>query len=383
MAIEYFDGKSGELHTVRLEFDSHKKPSTLEIFVLPRGESLGSNSENWLISDLLLEDSHTGTDSRVHLRNRSIEGAMLTCSRSELPAGLEAELHRASPLLAFINSKRRLLFPLFGFALLSATAVYFGLPWISTRIAQRIPMSWEKALSDNLEGNLWKQNRAMNIAAAPALKALLARLSPALPEGGRNIAFGLLVVDDSTVNAFAAPGGLMLLNCGLIKQADSPDEVAGVLAHEMQHIISRHVTAGVVRMLTLSAIWKMTLGDFSSALEISPNTILGIASLKFSREDEAEADRGSLEILSRARISSAPMAHFFEKIGKEEKKGGKFMQGLSKLPSTHPATPDRMSLFSAGKNSPTVGEVLTPSEWKALRAACGANEKTGYPFDDE
>jgi Zn-dependent protease with chaperone function len=191
---------------------------------------------------------------------------------------------------------------------------------------------------------------------AAAIQEIGARLTQ-----GSKYSYKWYVAEDPAINAFAVPGGHVVVNTGLIQAADSAEEVAGVLAHEVQHVELRHTLKNMMHSLGLRAALSLTLGDIgSSALgDVAAN----LSELKFSRELESESDRHGLLALRRAGIAPQGMVSFFDKLSRQE--------GVTPpaLLSTHPASEDRMQALQAMINEQ--GAWLTqplPYDWKAIKA---------------
>jgi predicted Zn-dependent protease len=144
-----------------------------------------------------------------------------------------------------------------------------------------------------------------------------------------------LVADSPAVNAFAAPGGIVVVNAGLIRAAGSPEEVAGVLAHEIAHAELRHGLRAMVKGAGLRLLAALALGDYSGT--VLAEGAKQLTELGFSREAEREADRDGLRRLVAARIDPAGMVRFFEKLAQEES------LAPPELLSTHPATEERLA----------------------------------------
>jgi len=124
---------------------------------------------------------------------------------------------------------------------------------------------------------------------------------------------------------------------GLIRAADSAEELAGVLAHEISHAELRHTLRGVIKSLGLRALVALVIGDISGSVFTDAATRL--TELRFSRDAEREADAEGLRRLVAARIDPAGMISFYEKLAAEQR--------LSPPPlfSTHPATGERLELL--------------------------------------
>ncbi len=197
-----------------------------------------------------------------------------------------------------------------------------------------------------------------------ALERMAARLDGAvdLPTGLR-----VSVIDHPMVNALAAPGGRVLLFRGLIEDAASPEEVAGVLAHEMGHVLHRDPTVGVLRSAGTAGILGLMVGDvFGAAIVVAGSEALLNAS--YQREVEARADRTAVAILRDAGLPATPFAGFFRRLA--ERYGAS--QGVLDYLASHPALDSRAEAAAAGD---TLGggafePALDDAGWLALREIC-------------
>jgi beta-barrel assembly-enhancing protease len=172
-------------------------------------------------------------------------------------------------------------------------------------------------------------------------------------------------MDAEMPKAVALPGGIVIVTTGLLKKADDEVEVAGVLAHEIEHVTQRHVLAGFLRDAVLSGLWALTMGDYAGLLVIDPTTAYRIANLEFSRSDELEADAGAVTRLHRAGMSHHGLLTFFEKIRKDPESG----DGPEWL-STHPATESRIAKLKSLPDVAQPARVLDDEERAALKHAC-------------
>ena len=127
--------------------------------------------------------------------------------------------------------------------------------------------------------------------------------------------FHVKVVHWDIINAFAVPGEQIVVSGNLIAEAETPEEVAGVIAHEMGHGIELHPEAGIIRSLGLSAIIELFASGQSGTLTNAGALLL---ELQYSREAEHEADTHALRILKAADISPHPLAVFFKRLLKLE-----------------------------------------------------------------
>lgn len=142
------------------------------------------------------------------------------------------------------------------------------------------------------------------------------------------------VVDSPVVNAFAVPGGHVVVFTGLLKSAQTPEEVAGVLAHETQHVLQRHSLRAMVQAIGWQAVVSLALGNIGGGMAEELATQLG--TLEFSRSQESDADAKGVILLKQAQISPEGMLSFFERMSKQE---GSQLAILS----THPPSDERLA----------------------------------------
>jgi predicted Zn-dependent protease len=166
------------------------------------------------------------------------------------------------------------------------------------------------------------------------------------------------------VNAFALPGGIVVITEQLLVQASGPDEVAGVLAHELEHVRRRHVLTHFVRATLLSGAWSLAVGDYAGLMVIDPSTAFDIANLRFSRDEEAEADAAAGAQLDRAGISRRGLYDFFQRLRHET-------DDLPAWLSNHPSSESRAHQLGPGSSrAEDTSPALDAATFDALRAAC-------------
>jgi predicted Zn-dependent protease len=152
------------------------------------------------------------------------------------------------------------------------------------------------------------------------------------------------VVNTDVINAFALPGGYIYVNRGVLERASNESEVAGVLAHEIEHVVRRHsvkqmeqvnnANIGVALACTLTNVCQNQAAQ--AAIQVGGTAVFA----KFSRGDEVQADEGGFDTMIRAGINPRGMLTFFQKLLAEEQSGG---GAASSWFSDHPGTDDRIS----------------------------------------
>lgn len=150
------------------------------------------------------------------------------------------------------------------------------------------------------------------------------------------------IVNSMDVNAFATMGGQIWVNRGLIEKSDSEEEIAGVLAHEIGHVAGRHISHQISRQLLIMGIVGLASvlikdEDLKSIVQISGGAYLFFSTLKFSRDNEREADYIAIQMLYDSGYDPSGMRKFFQKL-LEMKKDGIELPFLS----THPTTEERI-----------------------------------------
>ncbi len=194
------------------------------------------------------------------------------------------------------------------------------------------------------------------------------------------VPFTIRVVDSDDINAFALPGGFFYVNTGLILAADNEAELAGVMAHEISHVVLRHATremtrANYVSLSTVPLMFVINSWGLYEAVNAAMSLALPVTFMKFSRDFEAQADYFGLQYMYKAGYDPQAFISFFEKIkALEKQKPGT----LAKAFATHPQTPDRIL-----KSQEEIREILPPrpeyivdtSEFELVKARLAAFEE--------
>ena len=185
------------------------------------------------------------------------------------------------------------------------------------------------------------------------------------------VPFTVRVIDSDEINAMALPGGFFYVNSGLILNADTEAEVAGVMAHEIAHVAAHHAMREQTRMnyAQLGTIPLIFVGGgLGYGIYEAANIGIPLTFLQFSRDFEAQADFLGTQYLYRAGYDPQALVDFFEKIENLEKKKPGM---ISKAFMTHPATPDRIEQTQdeiAALLPPRAQYLETTSEFSDVKA---------------
>jgi Zn-dependent protease with chaperone function len=248
-----------------------------------------------------------------------------------------------------------------------------ALPALIERLAPLIPLSVEYRLGAAVEAQVRsmldteKSGKPFECsvgageqAGRAALDKLIGRLEQAasLP-----IPVKAAVVRRSEANAIALPGGHVYVFQGLVKQAQTPDELAGVIAHEIGHVSHRDGTRSILQAAGLSFLFGMLLGDFTGGglVVIAARTIVQSA---YSREVENAADRYGVELVARVGGDGRAFGTILERIA------GAIEPGMSIL-RDHPVTKERIARINAIATPRRGPPLLDAAEWAALKRICG------------
>ena len=254
-------------------------------------------------------------------------------------------------------------------------------------IAARIPVEWEVKVGGKVSEQVLRGSRELT--GAEALRQFERVTQPlvrAIPDQG--YAFEFHIIEDPEINAFALPGGPVVIHTGLLLAAESPEEVAGVLAHEIAHVTRRHGFQRVIESAGIFLLVQAFLGDVSGVLAVLADNATFLVNQKFSRDMEREADDLGWAYLTNARIDPRGMITLFEKLQAEQERLlkhspiGKIEKGLGLL-STHPDTEERIARLkekwreSAGADGFTALEVDLPALQESLRSQLHLTGDTG------
>ncbi len=245
-----------------------------------------------------------------------------------------------------------------------ALAFHFWIiPATARSLAAKLPLSWEKKLAVSaLEIIAPTEDRRMAPVMDGVIKQLVARLAAVEKDSGYE--FDVLVVNNPMVNAFALPGGTLVVMSGLLEKTRDPDELAGILAHEMQHVIKRHSTRRLLENSQVGILLSILSGD-SSGVVFGAQAAATLASLTYSRRDEAEADEEGMKMLCRAGFDPQGMVRAFGILKKE----GELPEALKYL-SSHPGIDGRIGKLEAlaKLNAQKVLALPLPKDrtWKSL-----------------
>ncbi len=384
---QWSDGQTANAHHVEIELQEDN-------LVFRRLDQPGTVPQLWPYDDIRSPNPTHSHDSTVLL-------SCLTDPKQRLfidePHFAKHILARVPTITAGSHQWSLLKWPL-GIAV--CVLLFWGLTYLNiispaNSLAQILPDTTRVTLGKGVVNTIVRDKKVCNTAqGTAAFDKLLSRLYNATPQ---SMNFDIKVVDFDFVNAFAAPGDQIIVSGELIRQADSADEVAGVIAHEMGHSIERHPESGIIRALGLLTVMQIfTAGESSTFGEIA----FYLVQSGYSRAAEQEADDHAGVILNKTSIDTRPLAGFFKRLlnkksvkkkdDKTNTEGEGSPQPTATAPdrsegkdifswiSSHPATIKRMEAFNRSTKV-TSPPILNDAEWRALKLICGEKNKSKKP----
>lgn len=239
---------------------------------------------------------------------------------------------------------------------------------IGRRSILNMPPKWEVSFG-NMAYKLMtdKKSELEDPLLEEMLKEVTAPLLAVVDQGSYQYNFHL--INSPTVNAFSLPGGTIVIYTGLLQQVNSPEELAGILAHEISHVQLRHSITALGNKIGVSLFLVLLPGIFGDFNEELQELVPYLFELPFTRNQEEEADVNGLKLLIRANISPEGMLNFFQNLSKEEN-----YESLVSLISTHPSSNDRLEklkkLISESKPSEEK-KLIFPVNWQDVQKKVG------------
>jgi Zn-dependent protease with chaperone function len=240
---------------------------------------------------------------------------------------------------------------------------WFGIPYVADRLAPYVPMAFEKRIGEMADGQirtLIGGKECTGAAGQAAFKELVEKLRTA---GNLDIALDAHVLSSSMANAFALPGGRIYLLDGLLQKARNPDEIAGILAHELGHVRHRDSMRQMIQTGGTSFLFGLLFGDVTGAgavIFISRSML----DASYSRDAERGADAFAIETMQNLGRSPVPAGALLFRVT-----GAQADKSISIL-SSHPLTEERLETMKKADRKATGPELLTAAQWTALKNIC-------------
>ncbi|MEE8205332.1 MAG: M48 family metallopeptidase, partial [Nitrospinaceae bacterium] len=297
----------------------------------------------------------------------------------------------------------------------------YGIPAITDAVADQVPTEWEEKLGQDYFQTIFKETiKEPDPQVRTALDAISKRLLAAAPDQPYH--FRIYVHPSKMVNAMALPGGIIIVFQGLINITETPEELAGVLAHEFQHVLKRHSTRGIIRSEAINIFATVVSGDYMMNVILQAGGMMEF--LRYSRKLESQADAEGMKMVLAARVDPEGMIRIFEKLeenqhrqiespkkdkkkdkNKDKKKADSQDKNSAEKPSTdkkeknsdnkdlklpewtkylstHPAGEDRVEVLKKlSKHTTQKPKPLLPGfDWKTMYRATKDSKEPGFIF---
>lgn len=309
-------------------------------------------SHEWLLADL-------------HAARKTADGLVIVQSGRQFleveEPGFAADLERIFPenrlfrkgTLDRIGVAGCLLSLLMVLALIFA-AYFWGAPWVADLAAQKVPRDIEKQVGDSWYPSLTAQYKP-DTAKTQLVQAFYDSLGYT---GHYNIR--ITVVQEPVSNAFALPGGRIVVFDGILDIMDRPEQLAALLGHEASHVELRHSTRTVFRELANSLFFSLLLGDYGDVSTIVAQQGDQLAGLSYSRSLELEADAHGFQLMQQSYVPTTGMRDLFQKMKDSEPSE---TSDVPNFLSTHPSLDERVrvveeKIAAQGVTSDSVSPVL-------------------------
>lgn len=251
---------------------------------------------------------------------------------------------------------------------------YLAMTVLPQQIAGLLPQSWRSNMGNQVVNSLVGTTKRCE---TPGSQAATSAMLAALAESGIDLpSVSIQIYDMSLVNAFAAPGGRIVLTRGLIAESSDPAELTGVLAHELGHVYHLHPEAQLVRFAGLQILISAVSGGGGG--DLASNAAGLVTILRYTREAEHEADVFARDVMQKAKVDPIGLKHFFEKIMKlegakptEPDKTPSALDKIGSVFSTHPGTEDRIKEIEPLPLGVAPVKIMTDEQFQALKKACG------------
>lgn len=359
MQGRFYDGADATAHDAAVGFDG----TVLTI------EAAGQ-SHVWSARDLSV-DLHAG-QARVSRRNSDARLVLAAEDWRQLTAGhREVRRHTAA-------GGKGVIVGLVVAAAATALVVFVGIPLASGPLARSTPLDYERRMGESYNLQI---SAIFPTCEGEDGQRVLQGLGDRLAEQAQSpFPIQVRAVHAPMINAFALPGGHVLITGDLIAEAETPDEVSAVLAHEIAHVERRHVMQSVWRSLGAGMLLDLVVGGGSGAGQQAVLLAGQASELSFGRAAETESDEVGRGYLHAAGLSSRGMADFFERMASHEVDAPEQVDEVSEWWMTHPNTERRIQAARAAERDGA--SALSPQEWTTLQAACSAQgEEARQPWD--
>lgn len=309
--------------------------------------------EVWKREDLFLDENH---NTAIVLGNKSNKAKI---ELSNLSLCQELGINQDQ----LVEKDVSLIFKWLGGFGVAATLFWFSIPFVTKFVASSVPYHVEQTIASKMPIESSFKLCKLNAEQTHALKLYTDFLYPK-NDLEKEMPVSLVVANNPAVNAFTFPGGKIILLSGLIKEMKTPQELLGVMSHEIGHVVARDSMSFLVRGTLLASLFGVVTGDFNSTFAVSPQIVLSMAALTFDRDMEKKADAYAAQRLISNKVTTSGLKSFFSRKNNEDSN-----ILLPEMLMTHPNYDSRINLieeFYPKKDLPQ--DIL--DNWQVIKGIC-------------
>lgn len=239
--------------------------------------------------------------------------------------------------------------------------VVIGGRWAAARLALALPYSVDRSIGELAAKEYdTSASTCTNPVLVGAVQEIVTNLEAGLLPEHRGLV--VKVIDDSAVNAFALPGGYLFILTGLLQELATPEELIGVLGHEVGHAVKRHGLQRIAEAVWWKLVLSQIIGDVFGLSQVMADGALGLLSSAFGRDHERESDTFGLGLMHEAGYAAGTFPDFFDRLP---------ASGLPDWAQTHPDPGERaQTLRAAIAAMPPPASLRTPPPLASLKAPC-------------
>lgn len=352
MAARYYDGVTAEVQEVMLKITSQE-------LVIYRPADSGVVAR-WPVADLsVLGDSHHEAVPPVAIRGSEarlvVEDLAWRKQLASLVPALKSLALEPVPVAPRLAG--------FSVAIVALVGIFWSAIEYGTEYAvPLLPYTLQAKLGETvLDELLADKEECQGRAGVTAINRLANDLAR---EAGYKHEVTVHIVEGGPVNAFTLPGSILVFYSDLIDQARDSSQVAGVLAHEIGHVVHDHPIKGVVRAYGLDLLIKVLSGGYSDILSTFGTGGSALLAMRNGRAFEREADATGVRLLEQRGLRADGVSSFFQQMLDKEPEDAATSAGIW---SSHPPTKERIE---ATKRPATGRPAFSAAEWQALRNVC-------------
>ena len=258
------------------------------------------------------------------------------------------------------------------FAVLTVAGILFftlGLQALVSWSATRIPPQLERALGESALAQATYTERVCKDSATQAVLQKCANLLSSWRED-TTLHLQIMIVENRTIkNAFALPGGYIVVYRGILDSIQTESELFGLLAHEAGHVVLRHGSKRLIRNALLAAMLSIFLGDTQSLSGVLLSQSSNLLDLSYSRQEELEADQFALETLQAAGLDTHALPQLLKRLGSSSFE-------IPQVLSTHPSHIEREALVQKIALPSSIKTYLSETEMKTLFQTTSQNSSS-------